>query len=88
MSAVPNAGQPPALPRARRMSAAAGSSTIHDPMPTMSCTVRQSCRVISQAARGDMVVPLAGSYPLDGIADALSALRSRSVLGRQVLIPN
>jgi alcohol dehydrogenase, propanol-preferring len=43
---------------------------------------------IAMAARGDLVVPLAGSYPLDGIDDALSALRSRSVLGRQVLLPN
>jgi D-arabinose 1-dehydrogenase-like Zn-dependent alcohol dehydrogenase len=43
---------------------------------------------IAMAARDDLVVPLAGSYPLDGIADALSALRSRSVLGRQILIPN
>jgi len=42
---------------------------------------------IAMAAKGDLVVPLAGSYPLDAIADALSALRSRSVLGRQVLIP-
>jgi propanol-preferring alcohol dehydrogenase len=43
---------------------------------------------IAMAAAGRLVVPLAGSYPLDGIADALSALRSRSVLGRQVLVPN
>jgi alcohol dehydrogenase, propanol-preferring len=43
---------------------------------------------IAMAAAGSLVVPLAGSYPLDGIADALSALRSRSVLGRQVLVPN
>jgi alcohol dehydrogenase, propanol-preferring len=43
---------------------------------------------IAMAAAGTLVVPLAGSYPLDGIADALSALRSRSVLGRQVLVPN
>jgi alcohol dehydrogenase, propanol-preferring len=42
---------------------------------------------IAMAARGDLVVPVDGSYPLDGIAEALSALRSRSVLGRQVLIP-
>jgi alcohol dehydrogenase, propanol-preferring len=42
---------------------------------------------IALAARGDLVVPLAGSYPLDGIADALAALRGRGVLGRQVLIP-
>jgi alcohol dehydrogenase, propanol-preferring len=43
---------------------------------------------ITLAAGGNLTVPLAGSYPLDGIADALSALRSRSVLGRQVLIPS
>jgi alcohol dehydrogenase, propanol-preferring len=43
---------------------------------------------IALAAVGDLVVPLAGSYPLDGISEALSALRSRSVLGRQVLFPN
>ncbi len=43
---------------------------------------------ITLAAAGTLVVPLAGRYPLDGIADALSALRSRSVLGRQVLVPN
>ena len=43
---------------------------------------------IAMAARGDLVVPLAGSYPLDGITDALAALRNRSVLGRQILIPN
>jgi alcohol dehydrogenase, propanol-preferring len=42
---------------------------------------------IAMAAAGSLTVPLAGSYPLDGIADALSALRSRSVLGRQVLVP-
>jgi alcohol dehydrogenase, propanol-preferring len=43
---------------------------------------------IAMAAAGSMVVPLAGRYPLDGIADALSALRSRTVLGRQVLVPS
>jgi alcohol dehydrogenase, propanol-preferring len=43
---------------------------------------------IAMAAAGNLVVPLAGSYPLDGIADALSALRGRGVLGRQVLVPN
>ena len=42
---------------------------------------------IAMAAAGTLTVPLAGSYPLDGIIDALSALRSRSVLGRQVLVP-
>lgn len=43
---------------------------------------------IAMAATGTMVVPLAARYPLDGIALALSALRSRSVLGRQVLVPS
>jgi D-arabinose 1-dehydrogenase-like Zn-dependent alcohol dehydrogenase len=43
---------------------------------------------IAMAAAGNLTVPLAGSYPLDGIADALAALRSRSVLGRQVLVPS
>jgi alcohol dehydrogenase, propanol-preferring len=43
---------------------------------------------IALAAGGHLNVPLAGNYPLDGIADALAALRSRSVLGRQVLIPS
>ncbi len=43
---------------------------------------------IAMAAAGNLVVPLAASYPLDGIAEALAALRSRSVLGRQVLVPN
>jgi 2-desacetyl-2-hydroxyethyl bacteriochlorophyllide A dehydrogenase len=42
---------------------------------------------IALAAAGALTVPLAGQYPLDGIADALAALRSRSVLGRQVLLP-
>jgi hypothetical protein len=32
-----------------------------------------------------MTVPIAGRYPLDGVQDALDALRKRAVLGRQVL---
>src|SRR5260370_19828515 len=43
---------------------------------------------IAPPASPALLAPLAGSYPLEGIADALSALRSRSVLGRQVLIPS
>jgi alcohol dehydrogenase, propanol-preferring len=34
---------------------------------------------------GALTVPIAGRYPLDGINDALDALRRRAVLGRQVL---
>jgi propanol-preferring alcohol dehydrogenase len=37
------------------------------------------------AAEGAMVVPVAGRYPLEGIGEALTALRQRAVLGRQVL---
>jgi propanol-preferring alcohol dehydrogenase len=37
------------------------------------------------AAAGAMTVPIAGSFPLDGVSDALAALRERAVLGRQVL---
>ena len=32
-----------------------------------------------------MTVPIAGRYPMEGIDDALGALRKRAVLGRQVL---
>jgi propanol-preferring alcohol dehydrogenase len=37
------------------------------------------------AADGTLRVPIAHRYPLEGLSDALAALRSRSVLGRQVL---
>jgi propanol-preferring alcohol dehydrogenase len=37
------------------------------------------------AAEGAMAVPIAARYPLEGIPDALAALRQRAVLGRQVL---
>jgi alcohol dehydrogenase, propanol-preferring len=37
------------------------------------------------AGAGEMTVPIASRYPLDGIQDALDALRKRGVLGRQVL---
>jgi propanol-preferring alcohol dehydrogenase len=37
------------------------------------------------AAVGAMTVPVAATYPMDGIHDALTALRQRAVLGRQVL---
>jgi hypothetical protein len=32
-----------------------------------------------------MSVPIAGRYPLEGVQEALDALRKRGVLGRQVL---
>ena len=37
------------------------------------------------SAAGAMTVPIAGAFPLDGVSDALAALRQRGVLGRQVL---
>lgn len=37
------------------------------------------------ASVGAFSVPIAGTYPLEGINDALEALRQRKVLGRQVL---
>ncbi len=37
------------------------------------------------SAAGAMTVPIAGRYPMEGIDDALGALRKRAVLGRQVL---
>jgi propanol-preferring alcohol dehydrogenase len=37
------------------------------------------------AAVGAMTVPVAATYPMEGIHDALAALRQRAVLGRQVL---
>ena len=37
------------------------------------------------ASMGALSVPIAGRYPLEGIHDALDALRKRAVLGRQVL---
>ena len=40
---------------------------------------------LTLASMGALSVPIAGRYPLDGIHDALDALRKRTVLGRQVL---
>jgi hypothetical protein len=40
---------------------------------------------LALAAAGAMRVPVAGRFGLDGVHDALAALRSRGVLGRQVL---
>lgn len=37
------------------------------------------------AAAGAMTVPIAGTFPLEGVSEALDALRKRGVLGRQVL---
>jgi D-arabinose 1-dehydrogenase-like Zn-dependent alcohol dehydrogenase len=57
-------------------------------LSTVAATRTDLSDAIAMAAAGSMVVPLARRYPLDGIADALSALRGRTVLGRQVLVPS
>jgi alcohol dehydrogenase, propanol-preferring len=40
---------------------------------------------LALAAAGALTVPVAGRFELDGVQDALTALRARGVLGRQVL---
>jgi alcohol dehydrogenase, propanol-preferring len=40
---------------------------------------------LALASMGALAVPIAGRYPIEGINDALDALRKRAVLGRQVL---
>jgi propanol-preferring alcohol dehydrogenase len=40
---------------------------------------------LSLCAAGALTVPIAATYPIEGIDDALAALRQRAVLGRQVL---
>ncbi len=40
---------------------------------------------LALSAAGALTVPIAATYPIDGIDDALAALRKRAVLGRQVL---
>lgn len=40
---------------------------------------------LTLASTGALTVPIAGRYPLEGIHEALDALRKRAVLGRQVL---
>src|SRR6266550_425747 len=52
---------------------------------TVAATRQDLQDAIRLAASGQMTVPIAGRYPLDGVQDALDALRKRAVLGRQVL---
>lgn len=52
---------------------------------TVAATLPDLEDALRLAAEGAMVVPIAGRYPLEGIGDALSALRQRTVLGRQIL---
>ncbi len=52
---------------------------------TVAATLPDLEDALRLAEEGAMVVPIAGRYPLEGISDALTALRQRAVLGRQVL---
>jgi alcohol dehydrogenase, propanol-preferring len=52
---------------------------------TVAATLPDLEDALRLAAEGAMVVPIAGRYPLEGITDALTALRHRAVLGRQIL---
>jgi len=52
---------------------------------TVAATRQDLQDAINLSASGQMTVPIAGRYPLDGVQDALDALRKRQVLGRQVL---
>jgi len=52
---------------------------------TVAATRQDLADAIALAAGGAMTVPIAARYPLDGVQDALDALRGRAVLGRQIL---
>jgi len=52
---------------------------------TVAATRQDLQDALALAADGALTVPLAARYPLDGVHDALAALRKRAVLGRQVL---
>jgi D-arabinose 1-dehydrogenase-like Zn-dependent alcohol dehydrogenase len=52
---------------------------------TVAATRQDLTDALRLAAAGAMTVPIARRYPLDGVRDALDALRRRDVLGRQIL---
>jgi alcohol dehydrogenase, propanol-preferring len=52
---------------------------------TVAASVQDLEDAVHLAAMGGLTVPIAGTFPLEGIHDALAALRERRVLGRQVL---
>ena len=52
---------------------------------TVAATRQDLQDAIRLAASGQMTVPIADRYPLDGVQGALDALRKRRVLGRQIL---
>lgn len=52
---------------------------------TVAATRQDLHDALQLAASGAITVPVAAQYPLDGIQNAIDALRKRTVLGRQVL---
>jgi alcohol dehydrogenase, propanol-preferring len=52
---------------------------------TVAATRQDLQDAIQLVASGAMSVPITGRYPLEGVQEALDALRKRGVLGRQVL---
>ncbi len=52
---------------------------------TVAATRQDLQDALALPAAGALTVPIAARYPLDGVHDALAALRKRAVLGRQVL---
>ena len=52
---------------------------------TVAASVQDLHDSLAMAARGQLRVPIAERFPLDGVNAALDALRNRRVLGRQVL---
>lgn len=52
---------------------------------TVAATRQDLQDALALAGAGALTVPIAAHYPLDGVHDALAALRKRSVLGRQVI---
>ena len=52
---------------------------------TVAATRQDLAHALQLAASGAMTVPVAGRVALDGLSEALSALRKRAVLGRQII---
>ena len=59
---------------------AAGMATVEDTAAVLS-------ELAAMAAAGDLVVPVAKTYPLDQVRDAFAELEQRHTLGKIVLVP-
>ena len=59
---------------------AAGLATVEDPAAVLS-------ELAGLVARGELVVPIAKTYPLDQVRDAFAELERRHTLGKIVLLP-